>query len=68
MGNFSSFFQAIRFQTSTSTTLSSIAFDKINDSDFKPAIEEGMRVQLMEIEIIANNAKLPTFENTLVAM
>ena len=44
------------------------AFDKIKDSDFKPAIEGGMRVQLMEIEKIANDPKLPTFENTLVAM
>lgn len=44
------------------------AFDKIKDSDFKPAIEEGMRVQLMEIEKISNDPKPPTFENTLVAM
>ncbi len=44
------------------------AFDKIKDSDFKPAIEEGMRVQLLEIETIANDPKPPTFENTLVAM
>ena len=43
-------------------------FDKIKDSDFKPAIEEGMRVQLLEIEKIANNPAPPTFENTLVAM
>lgn len=44
------------------------AFDKIKDSDFKPAIEEGMSVQLLEIEKIANNPAPPTFENTLVAM
>ena len=43
-------------------------FDKIKDSDFKPAIEEGMRVQLLEIEKIANNPQSPTFENTLEAM
>ena len=43
-------------------------FDKIKDSDFKPAIEEGMRVQLTEIEKIANDPKPPTFENTLVAV
>ncbi|MDQ2721454.1 MAG: peptidyl-dipeptidase Dcp [Bacteroidota bacterium] len=43
-------------------------FDKIKDSDFKPAIEEGMRVQLLEIEKIANNPAPPTFENTLIAM
>ena len=43
-------------------------FDKIKNSDFKPAIEEGMRIQLLEMEKIANNPQLPTFENTLVAM
>lgn len=44
------------------------AFDKIKNSDFKPALLEGMRIQLMEIEDIANNSATPTFENTLVAM
>lgn len=44
------------------------AFDKIKDSDFKPAIEEGIRLQRAEIESIANNPAAPTFENTLVAM
>ena len=38
------------------------AFDKIKDSDFKPAIEEGMRVQLLETEKIANDLTPPTFE------
>lgn len=44
------------------------AFDKIRNSDFKPAMEEGMRQQLAEVEKIANNTAAPTFENTLVAM
>ncbi|MHB8337128.1 MAG: peptidyl-dipeptidase Dcp [Ignavibacteriaceae bacterium] len=43
-------------------------FDKIKDSDYKPAIEEGMKQQLSEIEKIANNSATPTFENTLVAL
>jgi peptidyl-dipeptidase Dcp len=43
-------------------------FDKIKNSDFRPAIEEGMRLQLQEIEKIANNPAPPTFDNTLVAM
>ena len=30
-------------------------FDKINDGDYEPAIEEGMRQQLAEIEAIADN-------------
>jgi len=44
------------------------AFDKIKNSDFKPAIEEGIRQQAAEIEKIANNPIAPTFQNTLVAM
>src|SRR2546421_5348207 len=43
-------------------------FDKIKDSDYQPAIEEGMRRQLTEVEMIANNKDAPTFENTFVAM
>lgn len=43
-------------------------FDKIKNSDFKPAILEGMRIQLLEIEDISNNSASPTFENTLVAL
>lgn len=44
------------------------AFNKIKDTDFKPAIEEGMKIRLQEIQKIANNPAPPTFENTLVAM
>jgi len=43
-------------------------FDKITDSDYAPAIEEGMKNQLAEIEAIANNPAAPTFANTLEAM
>jgi len=43
-------------------------FDKIKDSDFKPALEEGMEQHLAEIQKIANNPDAPTFDNTLVAM
>lgn len=43
-------------------------FDKIKDGDYKPAFEEGMKRQLVEIEKIANNPARPTFENTLVAL
>ncbi|MFA9217677.1 MAG: M3 family metallopeptidase [Sphingomonadaceae bacterium] len=44
------------------------AFDKIKDEHFAPAFAEGMRIQLKEIEAIANNAKAPSFDNTIVAM
>jgi peptidyl-dipeptidase Dcp len=43
-------------------------FDKIKDSDYQPAIEEGMKQQLAEVETIANNPDAPTFENTYVAL
>lgn len=43
-------------------------FDKIEDADFQPAIEEGMKRQLAEIEKIANNSAPATFDNTIVAM
>lgn len=44
------------------------AFNKIKNSDFQPAIEEGIRRQQEEIKAIAENTAAPTFENTLVAM
>ncbi len=43
-------------------------FDKIKDSDYQPAIEEGMKQQLAEIGKIANNSAAPTFDNTVVEM
>ena len=43
-------------------------FTHIQDSDYQPAIEDGMRQELAEIEAIANNPAPPTFDNTLVAM
>ncbi len=43
-------------------------FDKIKDSDFLPAFEEGMKQQRAEIDAIADNPQPPTFENTIVAM
>ncbi|MBW8362878.1 MAG: M3 family metallopeptidase [Kaistella sp.] len=43
-------------------------FDKIKDEHFKPAFEYGMKVQLAEIEKIANNTAVPTFENTILAL
>ena len=43
-------------------------FDRIKDSDYAPALEEGMKRQIAEIEAIADDPAAPTFENTLVAM
>jgi peptidyl-dipeptidase Dcp len=43
-------------------------FDKIKNEDYQPAIEAGMAEELTEIQAIADNPAVPTFENTLVAM
>lgn len=43
-------------------------FTKIKNEHFRPALEEGINIQLEEIEAIANNEEDPTFENTLVAL
>jgi peptidyl-dipeptidase Dcp len=39
-------------------------FDKIKDTDYAPAIEEGMKDQLAEVEKIASDPAPPTFANT----
>ena len=44
------------------------AFDKMNLSDVKPAMEKGMELNLAEIDEIANSSLPPTFENTIEAM
>jgi peptidyl-dipeptidase Dcp len=43
-------------------------FDKIKDADFQPALEEGMRQELDEVEAIANSSEAPTFANTIEAL
>ena len=43
-------------------------FDLIKETDYQPAIEEGMRLHLAEVEKIANNPEPATFENTYVAL
>ncbi|WP_282044089.1 M3 family metallopeptidase [Winogradskyella flava] len=44
------------------------AFDKMDVADVKEAVEKGMKLQLQEIDAIANNEHDPTFENTIAAM
>src|SRR5574342_47997 len=43
-------------------------FDRIKDTDYQPAIEEGMRRELAEIDAIADNPESATFVNTIEAM
>ena len=43
-------------------------FNKIEDSDYQPAIDAGMARQLKQVEAIANDPAPPTFANTIVAL
>jgi peptidyl-dipeptidase Dcp len=43
-------------------------FDRIKDADYAPAFADGMRQQLVEIRVIADNPAAPTFDNTVVTM
>ena len=43
-------------------------FDKIHDSDYAPAFDEGMKQQIAEVEKIADQADAPSFDNTIVAL
>ena len=43
-------------------------FDKIKDEHFAPAMEAGMREELKEVEVVANNSEKPTFDNTIGAL
>lgn len=43
-------------------------FSKIQESDYEPAIEQGIAIQLAEVDAIANNPEAPTFENTMLAL
>jgi peptidyl-dipeptidase Dcp len=43
-------------------------FDRIHNEDYQPALEEGMRVQIAEVEKIAAESAAPTFDNTIVEL
>src|ERR1044072_4302838 len=43
-------------------------FDRIRDAHYQPAIEQGMKENLAEIEKIASQDSAPTFVNTIEAM
>ncbi|WNW00676.1 M3 family metallopeptidase [Tenacibaculum sp. HL-MS23] len=43
-------------------------FSKIANTDYKPAIEEGIKIAKAEIDAIVNNTEAPTFDNTTVAL
>jgi peptidyl-dipeptidase Dcp len=43
-------------------------FDLTHNEDYQPALEEGMRQLLAEVDAIAKQTTAPTFDNTIVAM
>jgi peptidyl-dipeptidase Dcp len=43
-------------------------FDKILDSDYQPALDEGMTQQQAEVQAIVDNPEAPTFDNTIAAL
>jgi len=60
--------QANPFFAASTLPFQAPPFDKIHEGDYQPAIEEGMRQHLAEIEKIANNPEPATFDNTFAAM
>ncbi len=56
------------FYTESALPFRAPPFDKIKDTDYRPAIEAGMAQQLAEVRAIAANASAPTFENTFVPL
>jgi peptidyl-dipeptidase Dcp len=43
-------------------------FDRLENADYQPAIEEGMRRHLAEVSAIVEQTAAPTFDNTIVAL
>ncbi len=56
------------FMKASSLPFQAPDFTKIENADFAPALEEGIKQKLAEIEQVANNPAPPTFENTLAEL
>ena len=54
--------------TESSLDFHAPAFDRIKNSDYAPAFNQGIQVQLAEISKISGNKSDATFENTLLAL
>ncbi|MBN2367261.1 MAG: peptidase M3, partial [Calditrichaeota bacterium] len=50
------------------TSFQTPPFEKIKESHFMPAFQEGMKEQQAEIRMITENREEPTFENTIEAL
>lgn len=56
------------FLSEFKTTNGAIPFDKITNSDFEPAILQGIVEQKQQINAIVNQRSVPNFENTILAL
>ncbi|HEU5219624.1 MAG TPA: M3 family metallopeptidase [Gemmatimonadales bacterium] len=56
------------FFTASALQYQAPPFDRITDADYLPAIEEGMKQNLAEIDAIAAQDSAPTFANTIEPM
>lgn len=54
--------------TASSLPFQAPPFDRIKDSDYLPAFNEGMRQHLEEVQRITGSTEPPTFENTILAL
>ena len=43
-------------------------FSKISNEHYKPAVQKGIEIAKLEIDVIVKNAEKPTFQNTTVAL
>lgn len=50
------------------TPFGTAPFEKINVTDYEPAIREGIRLGLEQIDAICKNRAVPDFDNTIVAL
>jgi len=62
------FAQANPFDKPSTLPFQAPPFDKIKDADYEPALIQGMKDEIEEIDKIANNPDAPTFANTIEAM
>ena len=56
------------FLSEFKTTNGAIPLDKITNSDFEPAILQGIEEQKQQINAIVNQRSVPNFENTILAL
>jgi peptidyl-dipeptidase Dcp len=56
------------FFTKSTLAYEAPPFDRIQNGDYRPAIDSGIKLQLAAVRTIADNPAPPTFDNTLVAL